>query len=346
MLQEESRSEPLLLSSTTDVEKEAPESPVKQNAGTNNNLHHHNEHDDLQFYDPTALLDVPREVAFGYLILLTGGAVHYEAPTLEEVKQQCESNSEEVSPPRQQKQQQSMSQLLTEESSSLAYAAITDGNVLHTCFGLKVNGSSATNSTPTIGGKHQSSASSIFCCFPSSSTLDALHLVLPHLSKNKHKMQHLIEVLREVRDGYYDSLEGGGGGALGSSSTAATTKLYMQVIQAYINCFTSIVRYHDTKKYLLKDGSKTPSSNKKKKVSDDICITCYNVLSKLNPFSKKSKNVNPKLEQLQKDTLNDISHGFEGLTDNIWDSLETMATETAFTGVSIEESTASSPKKK
>ena len=160
-------------------------------------------------------------------------------------------------------------------------------------------------------------------------------------------MQHLIEVLREVRDAYYDSLEGCGGGGLGSSSTAATTKvpLYMQVIQAYVTCFTSIVRYHDTKKYLLKDGSKM-SSNKKKKAPDDICITCYNVISKLNPFSKKSKNVNPKLEQLQKDTLNDISHGFEGLTDNIWDSLETMATETAFTGVSIEESTASSPKKK
>ena len=39
-----------------------------------------NEQHGLRFYDPASILDVSRELAFGYLILLTGGAVEYAPP--------------------------------------------------------------------------------------------------------------------------------------------------------------------------------------------------------------------------------------------------------------------------
>ena len=65
---------------------------------------------------------------------------------------------------------------------------------------------------------------------------------------------------------------------------------------------------------------------------------CTNIFTKLNPFSSKTKNeTNQKLEQLQKDTLQDITTGFHGLKEDIWKNLERMATETAFTGVSVEQ---------
>ena len=294
------------------------------------------EHDDLEFYDPNILLNIPRDVAFGYLILLTGGAVEYVAPTLEEVSaaattnnnntQQQQSNGDHEKFSDKKHHSQLQQQQLDEESASLAFAAITDGNVLHTCFGLKAtaNGSSYTTPPTIIGGKRESS--SIFCCFPNSSALDALQLMLPHLSKNKLKMHKLIDTLREVRDLDYDvSFSEGGTGIV-------KVPLYIQVIQAYVNCFTSIVRYHDTKKYLTTD-------KKGEQKSGGMFINCCtNIFTKLNHFSSKKKNDNnPKLEQLQKDTLQDITSGFHGLKEDIWESLERMATETAFTGVSVEE---------
>ena len=38
----------------------------------------------LVFYESTALLNIPREVALGYLILLTGGIFEYESPSLKD----------------------------------------------------------------------------------------------------------------------------------------------------------------------------------------------------------------------------------------------------------------------
>ena len=322
-------------------------SPIKKEVSTQmigsttashiKSIESNNDEHEIQFYDPTVLLGIPRDVAFGYLILLTGGAVEYVAPTLEEVSaaattnnnntQQQQSNGDHEKFSDKKHHSQLQQQQLDEESASLAFAAITDGNVLHTCFGLKAaaNGSSYTTPPTIIGGKRESS--SIFCCFPNSSALDALQLMLPHLSKNKLKMHKLIDTLREVRDLDYDVSfsEGGGTGIV-------KVPLYIQVIQAYVNCFTSIVRYHDTKKYLTTD-------KKGEQKSGGMFINCCtNIFTKLNHFSSKKKNDNnPKLEQLQKDTLQDITSGFHGLKEDIWESLERMATETAFTGVSVEE---------
>ena len=332
MLQEETTSGAPLLSQ---IEKEASTQMIGSTTTSHiKSIESNNDEHEIQFYDPTVLLGIPRDVAFGYLILLTGGAVEYVAPTLEEVsaaatatnttqQQQSNGDDEKCSDKKHTSQQQQ----LDEESASLAFAAITDGNVLHTCFGLKAtaNGSSYTTPPTIIGGKRESS--SIFCCFPNSSALDALQLMLPHLSKNKLKMHKLIETLREVRDLDYDVSfsEGGGTGIV-------KVPLYIQVIRAYVNCFTSIVRYHDTKKYLTTD-------TKGEQKSGGMFINCCtNIFTKLNPFSSKKKNDNnPKLEQLQKDTLQDIASGFHGLKEDIWESLERMATETAFTGVSVEE---------
>lgn len=316
MLQEESSREPLL---STDAIPNNEINNINNNEINNNNdneLHH----DELQFYDPTAILDISREVSFGYLILLTGGAVEYEAPTLEEVQQRKDTT---IVTPNQQKSIPSST--LDEESASLAYASIVDGNVLYTCFGLKtIIGSNNSSSIPTIGGKQHSS--SIFCCFPDAS-LDALQLVLPQSSKNKLKMQKLCEVLRDVGDLHLETLEN----ECTSSLSATPTKipLYQQIINAYVHLFTSIVRYHDTKKYLKKKNDKGADKTK----GNDIFHCCSKIVSKL--FSSKTKNV--ALAKLQKDTLADIDNSFKGLNSDIWDSLENVAAQTAFTGVSVEE---------
>jgi len=289
--------------------------PIENNNEINNNNNEH--HDELQFYDPTAILDISREVSFGYLFLLTGGAVEYEAPTLEEVQQHTTT----VTP---NEQKSTPSSTLDEESASLAYASIVDGNVLYTCFGLKtIVGNNNSSNIPTIGGKQHSS--SIFCCFPDAS-LDALQLVLPQSSKNKLKMNKLSEVLRDVSDLHLETLENECTSSL--STTPTKIPLYQQIIIAYVHLFTSIVRYHDTKIHLKKKSVK--GADKKK---NDIFHCCSKIVSKL--FSSKRRNV--ALEQLQKDTLADIDNSFKGLNSDIWESLENVATQTAFTGVSVEE---------
>lgn len=265
----------------------------------------HNNDQDLQFYDPTAVLGISREVAFGYLILLTGGGVEYEPPKLQDTTQVPIDIT--ISTPT-----------LDEHSAALAYAAIVDGNVLHACFGLKAT----ANGRVRIGDKNDRS-SSFFCCFPTSSA--ALQMVLPQATKDKLKLQNSVEILREVRDLDHESLESSPAAAVGVSNVP----LYMQAIRAYIHCFMAIVRYHDTKIFIKGDET----TNKK---LDEIIDCCTSLLNKLNVFSKPKGN--SELEKLQNETLKEIESGFRGLKEDIWESLEKMAAETAFTGVSVQES--------
>ena len=341
--------------------------PNTNNLSSNNN----NEHE-LHFYNPSTILDISREVAFAYLILLTGGAIDYVPPTaLVEVEgggvvapsssmqQQPQSQTESISPLFVLTEQgcsnssssnttTSTTTNLNDESASLAYAAIVDGNVLHACFGLKItpNGrlsNTAATSKYVGNAPSRSSSYSLFCCFPlgggaSSPTLDALHLVLSNLSSNRTKMQHLVEILREVRELHIESSLDGGVGALYASNTKAP--LHLQVIHAYVHCFTSIVRYHDAKKIIVSSDASSSSSSSSKKRKSNVCSR---FLKKINPLSRKKKHADPRLEQLRIDTLHDIEGGFHGLKEDIWESLERMATETSFTGcASLEESTASS----
>lgn len=297
---------PLLSSSEKNVSNTT--GAMTSNISTSNN----NKEQELQFYDPTAILGISREVAFGYLILLTGGAVKYEPPKPEDVlsgQRQAATNSQ--------------SPILDEENASLAYAAIVDGNLLHACFGLKASANGQIrNAVPTIGGKNNSS-SSILCCFPTSSaTFDALQLVLPHAAKNKLRMNNLVEMLREVRDLHYETI-----GTTEGTKDTSKVPVYINVIQAYVCCFTSVVRYQDSKQY-----TKKGSSNSKGNRSKEEGGMCSKLVKKLNRLFSKSKS-NPQLDLLQRDTLADIENGFLGLREAIWESLERMATQTAFTTV-------------
>lgn len=303
---------PLL--SPVDVEREVP------TTSNISRLNNNNEQELLQFYDPTAVLGISREVAFGYLILLTGGNVEYEAPTLEEV-QQLQGDSQSLTA---EQANTSQASTLDEESASLAYASIIDGNVLHACFGLKATANGRASAVPTIGDKQ---SSSVFCCFPTSSA--ALQLVLPHVAKNKLKMIDLVETLREVQDLYHEGSGVGVGGAEGGD--ADKDPLYVRIIQAYSKGFAAIVRFHDSKKYIKKkDGNSNNTGNQ------SIIVCCSKLLDKMNPFSKAKSD--PKLERLQNDALGEIENGFQGLKEEIWECLERTATETAFTGVSVEDS--------
>ncbi len=355
------------------------------NSNNNNNSSSSVNDHELHFYNPAVILDISREVAFAYLILLTGGAVDYVAPTsLVEVEgamassttQQPQSISESNSPPSStrstivqedsSKKKTTTDNLDDETASSLAYSAIVDGNVLNACFGQKItpNGRVCNNSVgPKIidggasrssGGEtnppRRSSPCSLFCCFPlgggaSSPTLDALHLALSNLSSDRTKMQHLAEILREVREMHLEpSSLGGECCAVGAGvlSTPKSTKvpLHLQVIRAYIHCFASIVRYHDAKEIIVcSHGERNRKNVMKKRTFNIICTTNY--LKKINILSRKKSNItNPRLEQLRTDTLHDIGKGFHGLKEDIWESLERVATETSFTGcASLEEST-------
>lgn len=285
----------------------APESePAHQNPSSND------AENGVQFYDPSAILDISKEVAFGYLILLTGGNVEYEPPISAKV-----TSGEKL--PRDDSQPKQSTLTIDEESASLAYGAIVDGNVLHACFGLKAT-SSGSPTVPAIGDSHNQL--SLFCCFPATSA--TLQLVLPQAAKNKLKMQNLVEVLEEVRDLHYE--------AAGATVAVEITKvsLYMKVIQAYIHCFTAIVRYHDTKKCIKSDGTSKEGSSKPEGIID----CCSKILKRLNVFLGTKSN--SPLDRLKNEALEDIEHGFLGLKEEMWESLESMAAETAFTGVSLE----------
>lgn len=270
--------------------------PTKDMPSDNNNEDKTSNEHELQFYDPHAVLrTVSREVAFGYLILLTGGNFDFEytAPTLPDnqsgdLQQQQQKHKDEVTPPT-----------LDEETSQLAYAAIVDGNVLHAVFGLKAAANGKANII--INEKPKST---ILCCIPTS-TLDALDFILPQSTKNKAKMQQLVEALQEVRDLYHDSMEV-------PEDTSANFTLHIEVIQAYVNCFAAIASYHD-------QIVKLEKLNGKDSLLDNVALF----------KSKKKKQKDEKIEELQKATLKEIESGFSGLREKIWEKLEQTTGATA-----------------
>ena len=160
-------------------------------------------------------------------------------------------------------------------------------------FGLKAAANGNANNII-----NEKTKSSIFCCF-SSSALDALEFILPQSIKNKVKMQQLVEALQEVRDLYYESLE------VPEDTSSANFSLHMEVIQAYVNCFTAIARYSDQKSLLEKSSGKDSAFEN---------FAFFN--------SKKKKQKDKKLEELKKAALDDIESGFNGLREKIWEKLE------------------------
>ena len=332
-----------------------------------------NEQHGLRFYDPASILDVSRELAFGYLILLTGGAVEYAPPppaqappSTAEENSRISSQSPHPPPPAADDDimyASSSSAPVDEESASLAYSAIVDGNVLHACFGLRAS-ASGRSSIPTIGG-HRDERPSAFCCFPASSSssggaLDAtLQLVLPHLVGNKVRMANLVEMLREVRDLHHEEAYRGDHhvaaayAAAGAANDATTTSgakeapLYVRVIRAYVRCFTAIVGYHDARRELVgkNDAAVVATTGdggaggRTTRGGGGIVARCAKVFARC--FAKPK--IDPRLEMLRAVALMEISTGFIGLGEDISQSLENTATESAITtGMSSVEGSTSS----
>jgi hypothetical protein len=69
----------------------------------------------LRLYDPVCMLDIPQDVAHGYLVLLSGGQPAF--PT------QSQSGPESQAP------------IIDEAAISLAFASLRDGNVIDACLG-------------------------------------------------------------------------------------------------------------------------------------------------------------------------------------------------------------------
>ena len=75
----------------------------------------------LRLYDPVCMLDINRDVASGYLILLQGG------PTGISPQKKRRSKRDRTSV--------SVTGDIDDDSLSLAFMSLTDGNVLNACFG-------------------------------------------------------------------------------------------------------------------------------------------------------------------------------------------------------------------
>jgi hypothetical protein len=95
-----------------------------------------------KLYDPEAMLSVSGSVAHGYVILLSGGAAGGGAgstsPSL------SSSSKDDKKKKKVKKKKKGSSQ---DDDVSLAFMALTSGNVLDACFGVK-SGNSGRNATP------------------------------------------------------------------------------------------------------------------------------------------------------------------------------------------------------
>lgn len=242
---------------------------------------------DVQFYDPNTILDVSKEMSLGYLVLLTGGSYEYKRPSVDNDNKKSDGNADDA--PKYTDENAAAPQSpdkicnIDDQTSALAYAAITDGNVLHTCFGLK----SGPNGRPNIVGEKQSS--SIFCCFPSASAPTLQNL---RSNKNRKDMAKLVDLLRDVKD-----LECGKKGK----------RVDTTVIQSYVQCFAVIVRYHD-ERALLQRANEDDSEHK------SMLCSCSNFFASLsNMFSSKKSEIEIKVEELQKNSLAEINREFNEL---------------------------------
>ncbi len=93
----------------------------------------------LPLFDPDSTLEISRDVADGFLILLSSGEKSFKSIKAQREKDKKSKKSEQgaaQSPPSED------TELSAEELSSiqLAFAALTDGNVIEATFGVQSNG--------------------------------------------------------------------------------------------------------------------------------------------------------------------------------------------------------------
>lgn len=82
-------------------------------------------------YDPVCMLDINRDLASGYLILLLGGPENSPSPQKKRRGKRDRSPASAASP------------RLDNDVVSLAFAALTDGNIVNACFGAPSQPSSS-----------------------------------------------------------------------------------------------------------------------------------------------------------------------------------------------------------
>ncbi|KAL3789419.1 hypothetical protein HJC23_001967 [Cyclotella cryptica] len=286
---------------------------------------HQNNHSlDLQFYDSNVIFDISKEVALGYLVLLTGGEYlstskgtkitsPTDTATAENEKASCREQDRAEIHSITKGDPQSINGLprIDEQTSSLAFAAITDGNVLHTCFGFK----SGPNGRPAGEIISKKQPTSIFCCFPSP---PASSLKKGRSHKTKKELLKLVEVLREVKGLECQSEKG--------------TQLNVQLVSAYVKFFEAIVKYHDAQASLGHCDAKT---NKK----SFYCIY-PNFLVRLSKVLFSSKKA--KILELQNSALSEIENAFASVKANLANELARVEIQTdvvslAETGITVDE---------
>lgn len=269
---------------------------------------------DIQFYDSSVILDVPKEIALGYLVLLTGGNYDYENLSTGNGSKSGSDTRDEEAQDNETSTHQSQEKLpeIDEQTVALAYAAIVDGNVLHTCFGLKPG----PNGRPTnvIGDKE---SVSIFCCFPSASATTLKNL---RGNKNKRDMAKLVEILRDVKD-----LECGAK----DTETKDTQQIDKQVILSYVKCFSTIVKYHN--EISLLQSTENSDSKARQSLCSSFLVNLRNIL-----FSSANSELDSKMEAIQKSILGDIEKSFSDLSLCIAEA-QADAVSVAETGVTVED---------
>lgn len=294
-----------------------PEPPIDLKQQSNNSL-------DLQFYDTNVVFNISKEVALGYLILLTGGDDHSTDNEHKFNSQIDMAATENVQTPEKDRARadisdpQSINDLpsIHEQTSSLAFAAITDGNVLHTCFGFK----SGPNGRPMGEILRKKQPTSIFCCFPSS---PASSLKNGRSYKSKKEFSKLVEVLQEVKGLECQSEKG--------------AQLNVQVIRAYVKFFEEIVKYHDALAS-LRSGSRVGSNDAKTNKSlYCFCPSFLILLRNMLFWSKKAQ-----ILELQNNTRSQIESAFADVKANLAEELARLEIQTdvvsvAETGITVDE---------
>ncbi|KAL3764534.1 hypothetical protein ACHAW5_004798 [Stephanodiscus triporus] len=175
------------------------------------------DHDDACPVVPNASWTCRENWHSGYLILLTGGAVDYVGPVVVAEGTRHPSTAATATAARRESRSPRPSSSSTDRdaslSSSTSATAFDEESSLPRVRRHRRQERCPppplprpTDGAPSHHRRRRQERSALlrsvfFCCFPSSSgAMDALHLALPRLSRNKARMQNLVDVLREVRD--------------------------------------------------------------------------------------------------------------------------------------------------
>ncbi len=96
----------------------------------------------LPLFDPDSTLEISRDVADGFLILLSSGAKSFKSIKAQKEKDKKSKNTSKSEQGAAQSPPSDDTELSAEELSSiaLAFAALTDGNVIEATFGVQSNG--------------------------------------------------------------------------------------------------------------------------------------------------------------------------------------------------------------